>query len=85
MEHRECEHLLGALSQYLDGEASANVCAEIEKHLADCTNCRVVVDTLRKTILLYREQPKPVLNDDARARLYRSLDLQEFFVPRKSE
>lgn len=85
MEHGECKHLLGDLSAYLDGEATESVCAEIEKHLADCTNCRVVVDTLHKTILLYHHQPKPVLNEDARARLYRALDLADLFVPRQSE
>jgi len=84
MEHHECSHLLGDLTKYLDGEASAAVCAEIEKHLADCVNCRVVINTLRKTVELYHAQPKPSLKDEARARLYHSLNLQFFFTPQKS-
>ena len=73
-----CQHLLADLSSYLDGEASAEVCAEIERHLADCDNCQVVVDTLEKTITLYRELPQPEMPDSVRQRLYLRLDLDEF-------
>ena len=46
MEPHDCRHLLGDLSDYLDGQASTELCAEIERHLEDCANCRVVIDTL---------------------------------------
>jgi anti-sigma factor RsiW len=79
MQTVKCPHLLENLSDYLDGEASAELCAEIERHLDGCTDCRVVVDTLRKTVALYRELPQPELPSEARLRLYKSLDLSEFF------
>ncbi len=72
---RKCKHLLGDLADYLDEAATAEVCAEIERHLADCADCRVVVDTLNKTILLYHELPQPDLPAGARERLYKALDL----------
>ncbi len=78
MNERNCQHLLGELSDFLDGEASSEVCAEIERHLRTCEDCRVVVDTLRKTVTLYRELPQPVLPAVARRRLYKTLDLDEF-------
>lgn len=71
----DCRHMLGDLSAYLDGEASDELCAEIEAHMAGCADCRVVVDTLNKTVLLYRDLPKPALSAGARERLFRSLDL----------
>jgi anti-sigma factor RsiW len=77
MAHDECRHLLGELSAYLDGEAAEAVCAELERHLADRADCRVVVDTLRKTVLLYRTAPQPGLPEAARERLYKALDLPE--------
>jgi len=83
MDRENCRHLLGKLSDYLDGQASAEMCAEIERHLADCTDCRVVVDTLRKTVLLYRNLPQPDLPPQARERLYAALDLTEFLAPNK--
>jgi anti-sigma factor RsiW len=70
-----CQHLLGDLSDYLDSEVSAELCAEIEEHMDGCDNCQVVIDTLRKTILLYREMPQPDMPDSVRQRLYKALDL----------
>ncbi len=72
-----CHDLLGDLSEYLDGEASAEVCAEIERHMAGCNQCRVVVDTLRKTISLYRTLPQPEFPAAARERLYKVLNLEK--------
>lgn len=83
MDREQCQHLLGDLSAYLDGEASAELCAEIERHLAGCADCRVMVDTLRKTILLYRELPPPDFSAEARQRLYKALDLEEFLPLKK--
>lgn len=78
----DCQHLLGELSFYLDGETSAEVCAEIERHLTGCENCRAVVDTLRKTISLYHTLPQPRLPEGARERLYRTLRLEDYLAPK---
>jgi len=73
-----CRDLLDGLSDYLDGEASAALCAEIERHVAGCDRCRIVVDTLRKTITLYHQLPQPLMPEAARERLYKRLDLSEY-------
>lgn len=47
--------------------------------MAGCENCRVVVDTLRKTISLYRTTGSVTeMPEDARQRLFHRLDLDEF-------
>ncbi len=79
--HESCHRLLGHLSEYLDGEAAEALCAEIERHMAECENCRVVIDTLAMTVKLYREQERPSLPRDARQRLYAALDLTEYLPP----
>jgi anti-sigma factor RsiW len=78
----DCRHLLGELSAYLDGEATTEVCAEIERHLADCDDCRVVIDTLRKTVSLYHTLPPPSLSAGAREKLFRTLRLEDFLTPK---
>ena len=78
MPEDNCRHLLGDLSDYLDGQASAELCAEIERHLTACDDCRVVIDTLAKTIDLYRDLPQPALSAGARRRLYQSLNLEAY-------
>ena len=78
MDVDNCRHMLGDLSDYLDGEASEEICAEIERHMTGCDDCRVVVDTLRKTVLLYRDLPQPAIPQSARQRLYQALDLEDY-------
>jgi predicted anti-sigma-YlaC factor YlaD len=78
-----CRHSLADLSDYLDGGATAVLCAEIEWHLADCPDCRVLVDTLRQTVSAYRDLPRPGFPAEARERLYRALDLDDFLPPKQ--
>ena len=78
MAEAHCTHLLADLSDYLDGAAAAEVCAEIERRLAACEDCRVVVDTLSKTVTLYHTLPPPDMPDAARARLFAALNLDEY-------
>ena len=75
MTEHTCHELLGDLSEYLDGNLPQTICDEIEQHMADCENCRVVVDTMRKTVDLYHTLPQPDLPDSLRQRLYKSFDL----------
>jgi predicted anti-sigma-YlaC factor YlaD len=82
MEHGHCRDLLDALSDYLDGEASAEVCREIQLHMGDCEKCRIVIDTLRMTVELYRTLPAPQLDPTVREKLYRTLDLSQYFDKR---
>ena len=78
-EHKECRYLLDSLSDFIDGTLSSELCNEIERHMADCENCRIVVDSLRKTLYLYHETAAPpAVPDEVRARLYQRLDLEEF-------
>ena len=55
---KECREYLENLCASVDGEASSEVCREVEKHLEDCPDCRIMVDTLKKTIVLCREGKK---------------------------
>ena len=79
-DHEGCRHLLDSLSPYVDGELGAELCTELERHLSDCENCRIVVDSLRKTVYLYRvtADELPSVPEEVRQRLYHCLDLDEF-------
>ena len=50
-----CRDLLDALSDYVDGELDESLCADIEEHLKDCNPWRVEVDTVKKTVTLFRD------------------------------
>ncbi len=74
-----CQQLLGSLSDYIDGQLQAELCAEIEQHIKECDNCRVVVNTLRKTVELYQQTPiQSGLHDAVRERLFYKLHLEDY-------
>jgi anti-sigma factor RsiW len=75
--HERCPEILSLLGDYADGTAGDALCAEVERHLADCPDCTVVVNTMRKMLLLYRETHPPSLPPDVRARLYKALNLDD--------
>lgn len=72
----KCKDMLGDLSEYIDGELEADLCAEIEAHMRDCPVCQVMVDTLRKTVIIYRKHGQVEIPPDVRSRLYAVLDLE---------
>jgi hypothetical protein len=51
----KCEELLQHLNEYVDGTIAPEVCEQFEGHMIDCDPCQVVVDNIRKTIVLYKE------------------------------
>ncbi len=72
-----CQELLGQLNEYVDGELAAELCRDLEEHMAGCADCRVVFDTLAKTVTLYHQlDATPVaLPADVEERLLRRLIL----------
>ncbi len=79
IDHTECDRLLSSLSDYVDGEASKEICKQIERHLAGCSNCRVVLDTMRKTISLYQvSMDNASMPTEVREHLYRTLNLEDY-------
>jgi anti-sigma factor RsiW len=56
-----CDEMLRALNEYIDGEVDSSICQQFKEHLADCDPCQIVVDNIRKTITLYRDgKPYPM-------------------------
>jgi anti-sigma factor RsiW len=75
-----CHSLLGFLSDYVDGSLDKELCKEIERHVSDCQNCHIVVDTLRKTISLYHVSAveEGEVPGEVRERLFRTLNLDDY-------
>ena len=73
-----CKHLLGNLSDYVDGELAQEFCAEIERHLSECENCQVVVNTLRKTVeIVHLTSEEIMLPEAIHHRLFACLQIPE--------
>jgi anti-sigma factor RsiW len=80
MVEKNCKSLLGSLSDYVDGTAQEELCRELERHLAGCEDCRIVVDTLKKTVYLYHSNTDTNLPVTVRERLFKSLELDEYLT-----
>lgn len=68
-----CQGLIAELTEYLDGALDVSVRADLEQHLMNCQNCRVVVNTTRKTIEIFCNAEPAPLPEDVRERLHDAL------------
>jgi predicted anti-sigma-YlaC factor YlaD len=64
-----CRSIVKELSNYLDEALDSSLKASIEKHLEHCDDCRVVVDTTKKTIQIFCNSEPAPLPEDTRMRL----------------
>jgi anti-sigma factor RsiW len=69
----KCQDLLVALNAYIDGEIDPQLCEMLQRHLEGCNPCRVVVDTLRQTVTLYKGEEPYELPPELHERLHECL------------
>ena len=69
----QCEELLAALNQYVDGELAPGLCGALQEHLSGCNPCRIVVDNIRQTIKLFKFEERYDLPPALRQQLSRAL------------
>ena len=56
-----CQEVLDQLADYLDADAQAELVAQVDMHVGACEHCRAEVDTLKRTIMIYRCDERVVL------------------------
>jgi len=55
----------------LDQNLNSARCRRIKKHIAECPDCSAYLDSLRKTIHLYKEYPTPHIPASVHRRLFK--------------
>ena len=81
-----CQDFRFLIGDFLDQEVAEEICREVRSHLEACGSCSVEVDTLRKTILIYKKASScPDLTDDARKRLFAVLSYEYQNVKRPDQ
>ncbi|MGB6596425.1 MAG: zf-HC2 domain-containing protein [Candidatus Acidiferrum sp.] len=68
-----CEDIIHELSTYIDGDLDASMKRELEQHLEDCHECKLVVDQTKKTIQIFCDCQPVELPGDVRNRLHEAL------------
>lgn len=69
-----CKKLLAELCDFLDGGLDAQTVEEIKLHMDQCKDCRVLVDTTRKTIEIFCHAEPIPLPQGVQDRLHQALE-----------
>ncbi len=69
---RVYEHLCENLDSKLDSES----CRRIKAHMKECSDCSALLDSLKKTVYLYKQYPSPSLTSQTRKKLFAVIQLE---------
>jgi len=75
MEHEQS--LKQTFCEQLGEDLDAEVCAEVQRHLDDCPNCRAQYDSIKNTVKIYQKigHAANALPGEVQERLLKVLDL----------
>ena len=71
-----CPDRIDQICMELGENIDSEVCRELRKHLEACPDCKTYVDSLRKTVHLYRDLPGVLPTQKATKALFKKLDLE---------
>jgi predicted anti-sigma-YlaC factor YlaD len=74
MKMLSCEEVLANLSDYIDGECSTELRAQLEDHISKCRRCRVVVNSTGKMLKILVDVEPFEVPLAVSARLYSRLE-----------
>ena len=66
----DCKAIYRHLCENLDAEINSPACAELRSHILHCRNCTAYLDSLKKTIRLYRNHALPEVTLPIEERLF---------------
>lgn len=72
----KCREVAKHICDNLDSQLDTPRCREIRKHIHDCPNCYAYLDSVKKTVRLYRVEPAPHLSAKAHRKLMAVLKLK---------
>ncbi|MDO9027279.1 MAG: zf-HC2 domain-containing protein [Candidatus Roizmanbacteria bacterium] len=72
-----CKQTYRFICENLDENLDSPSCLEIKKHLDGCPNCLKYLNSLKKTITLYREYKNPRFKKVSQKRLQSALNISE--------
>lgn len=71
-----CTEVAKHICDNLDSKLDTPRCREIRKHIRECPNCFAYLDSVKKTVHLYRVEEAPHVSDRAHRKLMAVLKLK---------
>lgn len=65
-----CKKVYTHICDNLDKDLNSPECREIKRHLDSCPNCVTYLDSLKKTIILFRDYPDPKVPKNVHGRIF---------------
>jgi predicted anti-sigma-YlaC factor YlaD len=72
----KCKEVFRHICDNLDADLDSPQCRGIKKHLDRCPSCTAYLDSLKKTVSLYREYPEPRLPKKTHHKLIATLKVR---------
>jgi anti-sigma factor (TIGR02949 family) len=69
-----CKQFLQELNDYLDPSIDTETKMHLERHVSECPNCFVIVDTTMKTLRVYKGVDAQQVPEDLQKRLWAALE-----------
>ncbi len=71
----KCKEVYMHICENLDQDVNSPRCREIKRHLESCPDCTAYLDSLRKTVSLYRTMEAPSLPKKVEHELFKKIEL----------
>ena len=69
-----CKDFLNELSEFMDGSLDSEIREKLQRHVSECPNCWVVLDTTQRTIKVYKGLQPQTIPSDIHSRLMEALN-----------
>jgi anti-sigma factor (TIGR02949 family) len=69
-----CKEFLQELTDYLDSTVDAELRVKLERHISECPNCFVILDTTQKTIKVYKGVEPQAIPEEVHIRLMKAVE-----------
>lgn len=71
----KCRPFIERLCETLGEDITSPICRELKEHLDQCPECSLQIDTVRRTVEIYRSVPPTRVPGDVEKRLLAKLQL----------
>ena len=68
-----CQGVIREISNYIDGDLDLAVKQELERHLEDCEECKLVVDQTKLAVNVFCDSKAVELPGEVKSRLHEAL------------
>lgn len=76
MKRQTCKQTLKYICENLDQKINSSKCREIGKHFDSCPDCKTYLDSLKKTVSLYKAYKNPTMSKAVEKKLFAKLRLR---------